>query len=108
MSRRNETQEARHELGKARGRVHIIANDTGPGRPVVGGGEQHGRIVRPYGENLFAAFQCGQDLKQLWLRSAANDEGMSIRQCVGKLRVFVYRIGETCRRMRKLALKATR
>ena len=108
MSRRDETKEARRELGKAVGRVHITANDTGLAGPVVGGAEEHGRVVSPYGENLFAAFQCGQDLRELWLRSAANDKGVSLAENFGKLGVLVHRVGEACRWLRQVALKAVR
>lgn len=108
MSRGYETKEPRHELGQQRGRVHITANDTGLAGPVVGGGVEHRRVVCPYGENLFAAFQCGQDLRQLWLRSAANDKGTSFIENFGKLGVLVHRVREACRWLRHVALKPSR
>lgn len=110
LSREHETKEARQELARRQGRVHITANDTGPGRPVVGGGEQHRRIVRRYDHNIFATFQCSEDLRQSWLRSAANDKGVSVRKKLAVLRMMPHRVGQAIKRLsqRYFALKRRR
>lgn len=94
VSRRDETEEARPELGKARGRVVFTANGSGLAGPEAAG-EGRGRVtfIRP-NDYLSALLKSREDIENFRKRGHANDNRMSVSQKLRMLGVFVHRVGE--------------
>ncbi|WP_018261915.1 hypothetical protein [Methylobacterium sp. WSM2598] len=93
VSRTDEVEDARPGRGSRAGRVGRIANDNGPGRPKVDGDVRRGRVTRVrFNEHLVAALQRGEDVEEVRLRGAANDDCQSVRQHLRKFLMVLYGI----------------